>query len=756
MHKISQTLFICALSVMSATAQEEILIKEDFSGFTKGSVGAPDATELCSFGGSYDESHIDPSLTQKPGWFGCGIYQAGGTCYMKSPDDGETGAVLATPFGDYSGNLSVSFTAECPAGANTAIIYVALKHGDYEDCDADKTMWGYELSPGTKNTYTLSTVNRTASSEGFIQIFCLGEAYIHDVEVKASSDGVLGQPFPRTPEFTPTGIKFSWMPTRLAEKYRLSVSRMKWLADSDIDAVETFESLGSDGSGLPEGWNLESDGLTIVSNDKGKDGSKGLTLYSGDCLTLPLTNTRYTHSKFWYRVVSSDGTVDKVRDMKLTAEIFDGDKWIGVVQTNLDYVFEYEDGVSQDCIDDIIEGWLEKYYCVRLKVSGPSAKTYIVVDDIDYGYYRPGELETVKLNGSDYVDLTDLEYFMSYSDPTDEYYYSVKAVRGNDVSESKVYHALGLHAPYDCSHENLTTDGFTALFTPSAKSEHNQLTLMGITYFEKDQQRYPVIEESFDKIDSSVTDVDSYTEPEKLDNTNEIILDDYTAMPGWRGRSTAISQGRLGGYYDYENPAYLITPMFDLGKSDEFELVIKAYGSKGDELILRSAGGVTYRLPFTDIPDDASYGIHEGAYRVDSKGGLEQFTISTFNNWEFLIDTFELRRNVKLGEQQYTYIANYDLEGDATQCDLTLLPEYDGWAWRVISNYTSEGAKVYSLPTAWFETSENHVGVEVPVVPSIVKEVARYTIDGRRVNAPVQGVNIVVMSDGSVHKILEK
>ena len=49
----------------------------------------------------------------------------------------------------------------------------------------------------------------------------------------------------------------------------------------------------------------------------------------------------------------------------------------------------------------------------------------------------------------------------------------------------------------------------------------------------------------------------------------------------------------------------------------------------------------------------------------------------------------------------------------------------------------------------------NPTGIDV-VKNSDATEVARYTIDGRAINAPQAGVNIVKMSDGTVKKVLVK
>jgi hypothetical protein len=43
-----------------------------------------------------------------------------------------------------------------------------------------------------------------------------------------------------------------------------------------------------------------------------------------------------------------------------------------------------------------------------------------------------------------------------------------------------------------------------------------------------------------------------------------------------------------------------------------------------------------------------------------------------------------------------------------------------------------------------------------PAVGNDVKEVARYNLNGQRVDAPTKGINIVKYSDGSSRKVLVK
>ena len=58
---------------------------------------------------------------------------------------------------------------------------------------------------------------------------------------------------------------------------------------------------------------------------------------------------------------------------------------------------------------------------------------------------------------------------------------------------------------------------------------------------------------------------------------------------------------------------------------------------------------------------------------------------------------------------------------------------------------------------AKFYLSNDPAGVEgISENKSELKEVARYTIDGRRISTPQRGLNIVKMSDGSTVKVLVK
>lgn len=73
---LSLSLLLCCLH---ATAQEVVVLTEDFGKFTAGSEQYPDRTDLCL---KELDWCISPALLHTPGWNGGGIYQAGGCAYI--------------------------------------------------------------------------------------------------------------------------------------------------------------------------------------------------------------------------------------------------------------------------------------------------------------------------------------------------------------------------------------------------------------------------------------------------------------------------------------------------------------------------------------------------------------------------------------------------------------------------------------------------------------------------------------------------
>ena len=85
----------------------DILIDEDFSAFTSGSLSEPDTLNILASSMGDPGIYIDPSLTKDGTWAGDYVYSAGGAALIKSPSLTAM-AYLMTPLGDYSGEITVT------------------------------------------------------------------------------------------------------------------------------------------------------------------------------------------------------------------------------------------------------------------------------------------------------------------------------------------------------------------------------------------------------------------------------------------------------------------------------------------------------------------------------------------------------------------------------------------------------------------------------------------------------------------------
>lgn len=97
---------------IAAAADDGVLLYEDFSGFTAGSVDSADATNI---GNSEDDLFEDVYLddyTATAGWYGYGVYQAGGTVVVRGVENyGSVLCELTSPYMTLSGSVKATVRA---------------------------------------------------------------------------------------------------------------------------------------------------------------------------------------------------------------------------------------------------------------------------------------------------------------------------------------------------------------------------------------------------------------------------------------------------------------------------------------------------------------------------------------------------------------------------------------------------------------------------------------------------------------------
>lgn len=397
---------------------------------------------------------------------------------------------------------------------------------------------------------------------------------------------------------------------------------------------------------------------------------------------------------------------------------------------------------------------------------------YILVDNIDIATNRPFRLERVfGENSSDwgdesndtYYDYTDgTSYTFTGLDPETEYYYSVRGHYVFTFSDKLIYHAFGVCSPEVLPASNIDSNGsFTANWNLAPKATGYTVEMFGVTKVEEDDADFILLEETFDKINDEVTSATDWRSPEILGNDDSSRLDQYTALPGWTGVGNTIAQGMLG----CESSSYIlteiVTPEIYVGNDDEIRVYVKAYGGLGDQLILR-VDGKSYFVPFEQSEEGTGY--INGLYSLPVTSEFAQIVMFTSNYGAFMLDEIRFTQAVNKGDVVITPIAAVDTDSETTSYMFTGLDGYgfDTYGYYVTSHFELEGKSTTSQPSETvvvnLQTGDSHVttGMDSAKADAGVSEVARYSLDGRKLSAPQKGINILRMSDGTTRKVIVK
>lgn len=701
----------------ASAAQRDILIDEDFSKVTGGSMETPDTTKFLA--SSYYEPgiFIDPSMTKDGTWAGESVYAAGGALYLKTYNP-MIYAALMTPLGDYSGEITLTFKVKAMP---CWIVY-------NEDPETGEEIWG--LSRGStigvqvcRGGYTSSQLadtdledgsgyyttrlyenqgwteielhfnNYSGDSDGYICFFTEGAVLIDDVKVTSAPTFLAAPKVVGVTDFQADRFTIEWQPLRKAFEYYVDLYKMTYTSDTDGAFSEDFENY----TAPQEGWGVTS---SEISPDKGMDGSKAMVMYDRDTLTTPENGATYKTMDFYMKFVTHyDDPYMSMATVYVDGLTESGWKTVAYI-----YASYFIDGDIVRLSDEIY-GFANTYKAIRIRPGDMEEGEYILVDNIDIATNRPFRLERVfGENSSDwgddsndtYYDYTDgTSYTFTGLDPETEYYYSVRGHYVFTFSDKLIYHAFGV-----CS-------------------------------------------------------------PEILGNDDSSRLDQYTALPGWTGVGNTIAQGMLG----CESSSYIlteiVTPEIYVGNDDEIRVYVKAYGGLGDQLILR-VDGKSYFVPFEQSEEGTGY--INGLYSLPVTSEFAQIVMFTSNYGAFMLDEIRFTQAVNKGDVVITPIAAVDTDSETTSYMFTGLDGYgfDTYGYYVTSHFELEGKSTTSQPSETvvvnLQTGDSHVttGMDSAKADAGVSEVARYSLDGRKLSAPQKGINILRMSDGTTRKVIVK
>lgn len=754
------------------TTQADVLLDEDFSAFTAGTVNKPDTKLLASF--YYQPGmYIDNSLTKDGTWAGNYVYSAGGAVALLSPNQ-YTGSSLMTPLGDYSGDLTITFKVKALVDAD---MFVNVLKGGYTACDdadvrnSDNT---YDLrlyaSQGWKEV-TFKVSNYSADNDGFIQFQNYGSVVLDNIKVTATNHFLASPKVLAETDFTGNSFTAHWQPTRMAHDYYLNLYKKVYTGDANATYQLDFENVGEDGKGFPQDFGFAPASDLKVKSGEGSNGSKGLILCNNDTLTLPYNFAKYKQLSAWFKMFDPDpdNNTDWY-DSKLDIQVLNLDgSWKSVANLTVDGFLG-----GKDCDFKRIIG-SEQFYGVRFVVSDVPEGDYIVVDDINLTTGRPAKLEqvfdpefSVDVPGyGTYYDKTgNTSYTFSNLDPYGDYYYTVRTHYLFETSEAQMTHAIGVAAPTTKAATGITAgEGYTANWDESPRATSYEVTNYGVTKVTEDEKDYALLDEDFSKIDGDVTTATDPYNPEDLGAEGVMPLDGYTNAPGWTTTGTTVAQGMVGCGESYSGSNYVKTPEIYFGNGTTFRMHVKAYGTANEGLVMYVGGketGAYFKSTGEKLDGDGKNekGVIDGIFEFKCPNKLDNITFYTLENTAFVLDEVKVMQDLKAGDNKYTYLGTQTLDGNARSCvfnDLKAYGSFDDYAFNVRAEITDDGEYAESVKSDFrFVSTEPTTGISDVAKTSEIKEVARYTVDGKRISAPVKGINLVKLSNGKMLKVVVK
>ncbi len=735
----------------STTETQERLV-ENFDKFTAGSETEPDGEALCDeygyFGGPV-KWYIDDEYTELPGWCGSWVFQAGGNAYLNDPL-GYIGAVLNSPLGDYSGNLTVTLRVKNIGKSSCSLFVNLLKDGynnpSYADTDDGDVSIRTNLYPNRGwMTLTLNAHNMTSAADGFLQILSYGSCIVDYVRIDRTNNYIAPPTVTDISNFTDSTFTVAWDKEDLAYDYWM------WLYKKNYTSTEDRTWTSDCESALPEEFKTTG----VIVDGIGAEGSKGLRLENGDTLTAPYNLSEYKNMSFWMKAagVSEDDYAEA--DATIDIDVLTESGWENWGSYYAQY---WTDGGTADLDESSYKSFSGQYLGVRIRPVDFPEGAYLAIDSLNVQAGRDAELLPVGENeeyGYYYDSTKKTTYTFSEGLEADaDYYFGVQSHYNSLRSEYPLHLAFGVAAPVAEPATDIDSRGsYTANWEPSAKATGYRVDNYGLTTADKDGV-YDIIDEDFSGVDADVTESTDPTDPDPLGGNSYESLDDYTKLPGWTASNYAVAQGWMGAINDYYTSGYVKTPALYLANDSVFTLSIKATGTAGDYLTVKTPNQ-TYYIGFDED------GNIDGTYTVPESGAALVLRITSDDT--FMIDQIKISQELKAGDHIYSWLGSSTVDGkETTSTTFSNLYDYefDEYAYAVTATRT-EGARYAESDRSGYILVDLEDGKSVPtsiadgnIAGSTAKVVARYNTAGQMVSAPQAGLNIVKMSDGTVRKVM--
>ena len=762
----------------------ELILSEDFSKWTAGSEDTPDETPVDNYAEAGDP-YISDEMMQTPGWSGMCTYQAGGACALAYPGQG---GALNTPLGNYQGRIGITFRAKA-LDTERQIFTVMMAKGDIwypQPVNYDMPMFQITSDEGWVDIEVIG-INPYADKDAFIQIN--GMFYnsvgilVDDLKIYRDPDYLATPNSLSADSFVNDGFTAHWPAVAGAESYLLNLWEETETGDA-VNATETFDGINAtdgvidaDNPNFPEGWSISLANNNVTTD--GMDGSQALLLNSqNDTIELPVNGGKLVEFGFGYKTTAAQP------ESTFTIEVLQNGVWSPLMAYYASQVDESY--YTVDLRDDLENNeyspipFAGVYDGVRIITDAYFYEgTVVAIDNITYETTAPTQRELVR-EDEEYADNFAV---LEGLDPELDYYFTVKATKGDNVSEeSEMYYAYGVAAPAVKEATDIDPrGGYTANWDFAPKATGYIVTSYQVYTATADETNHAVLDDDFTSVESEGTP----ETPSNYGNGYEYIsLDELTTSKGWTGIGVALANGMIGCNESQYVQFTLQSPIMDLNNGDgKFRVTITAWGREADALAVQCGDAVTGEL-IGEIQyiNFETQGLNTAT--LEFEGGTENTVLLfyTYNFGPFFIDEIKVEQDLKEGEQVLTYLSQTVVDGTENSCRISGLTRDENlmYAYNVVSvreefsNYcTSDmSEKVYvslkgNVESAGNDEAVNTVyanGNTVNVVLAEDTEINVYNTAGQKVlnMAGTAGANsfdlngngiYIVTVDGKAYKV---
>lgn len=698
----------------------EIVIKEDFSRFTEGSIEEPTAENLTT------NWIIDSKYTEQPGWSGNNVSMAGGAAALVNNLD----RGLNTFPTDLSGHVTVTFRIY--SYETITPIYCSLMREPYS---ANPELLGQSYSRiRTKGRWTWMRYefdNTDGSEDCYIQFRPFARCLIDDITVSTQNTLIAEPRLMPASDFTIDGFTANWGSVKKAEDYLLTVFKEEPKnPGEECNYTESFEEFAN---AVPEGWVVNSAKGDFIS-DEAADGAASIRLTSnGDYIELPENGGSFLKMATSMRAFGGKDDME-FYNPHIYMEVFDGYRWSEVAG----FWVLTKDAWASFTMDNDAAGARK----VRLKVRNLADENdYLLIDNIRWTTTS----ETERIYELEDKVVTDNFYRLENLDPTADYFYTVKARNTalNLVSTvTAAQDAFGVAAPVATEATDISSRGaFTANWQNVPKATGYGIKTYSVYTAKENESDYAVMEENFNRIRSNATPL----APESLGNTSLIPLNELTDNDGWYGYMTIISDGALGAMSmpDYGVRGELQTPELSLSNNGgTCHVDIMAYVAPGDRVIIMNSKGDGLALEGT-----GDYIQYYGDIYGCGENEVLTFYSEQYHN--FLIYSMTVTQDLKEGDRVATLMSTESTVYEEFRA--TGLPIDMDYAYDVYSRYTRYASTCYSplsnrifvpMTSGVEEMAESHITLTLKEQTLIVNtpQPVTLTVSG------TDGINIIEAS----------